>query len=173
MRSRTCAEQGTHLSVTSILASLVCGCESDTHCPSGLPRHFRSLIQSWFVAAYLARQSVAGVDAFDVVWLRIRLYSDVLKYMKIPAINQVILILKPIFQPNWDKILFALYYIFSETIFTTAYMPSTMLDWVDKAYKTVIYSWNHGENGPGGTEPVTQHAPVLRRFVYSRHMHLK
>ena len=44
MRSCTCAEHGIRLSVTSILASLVCECESDTHCPSGLPRHFRSLI---------------------------------------------------------------------------------------------------------------------------------
>ena len=36
---------------TSVLASLVCGCESDTHCPIGLRRHFRSLKRNYFVAA--------------------------------------------------------------------------------------------------------------------------
>ena len=51
VRSRTWAEYAIRLPFTSILTSLVCGCDSDTHCPSGLPSHFRSLKRSWFVAA--------------------------------------------------------------------------------------------------------------------------
>ena len=53
VRICTCAEHGIRMSFTSILASLVCGCESDTHCPSCLSQA-RNEVSWWLLTSFVS-----------------------------------------------------------------------------------------------------------------------
>ena len=54
MRSRTCAEHCIHLSFTSIFALLVYGCDSETHCPSGI-FEARNEFSWWLLTSLVSR----------------------------------------------------------------------------------------------------------------------
>ena len=54
MRSRTCAEHCIHLLFTSIFALLVYGCDSETHCPSGI-FEARNEFSWWLLTSLVSR----------------------------------------------------------------------------------------------------------------------
>ena len=72
--------------LSALFASLVFGCESDTHCTSGLPRHFRSKKRSHLMADYLACQSVAGVGVFPRhIWHKTSFIPTCVKSRSLPV----------------------------------------------------------------------------------------
>ena len=74
------------MKLSPLFASLVFGCESDTHCTSGLPRHFRSKKRSHLMADYLACQSVAGVGVFPRhIWHKTSFIPTCVKSRSLPV----------------------------------------------------------------------------------------
>ena len=88
MHSRTGAEHGICLSVTSILASPVCRCVTPHTVPVAFPGTFRSKKRSWLVAAYLAHQSVAGVGVVPYhIWHNTSFIPTCVKSRSLPVNN--------------------------------------------------------------------------------------
>ena len=84
LRILTCAEHCIHLSFTSLFASLVYGCESDTHCPSGLSQAFfeaRNEVGWWLLTSLVSRSQewVFFHVTFDIKHLLFRLVWKVVR----------------------------------------------------------------------------------------------